>query len=306
MKKKYTKDEFLAKWLNGDLNKEELKAFQAEEDFETFKAIAELSKGLEPPSLNRTKVLREIEQQTTSVAKLRMLRRKWMTYAAAAMVLLAFGIFFLLQNSMVTISAPVATTHSLILPDGSEVVLNAASTITYNKEEYSEKRYLQLNGEAFFKVKKGSQFLVETTNGKIQVLGTSFNVFARKKRLDVSCYSGLVGVFFQDASKMEQVAQNNKIIAQNGEIVERIAIKQQVSPEWTRGNSRFYNVELVEVVEEIERQYNVTIIYPSSLNVIKGYNGGFPHDDLRGALQIIFGAFGYQFEIKGKEVRVFK
>ena len=84
------------------------------------------------------------------------------------------------------------TTFSL--PDNSEVVLNSGSEINYKKWNWDNNRRLELKGEAYFRVSKGRRFEVQTSLGKVSVLGTQFNVKARKNRFDVVCYEGRVKV----------------------------------------------------------------------------------------------------------------
>ncbi len=232
--------------------------------------------------------------------------RRWWAYAAAAAVIVIFGYLFLFQNQLQTFSTPIASQQTFTLPDGSEVVLNAFSKITFDKGDFLKNRTLNLDGEAFFKVEEGSNFSVETSNGFVQVMGTSFNVYSRKNKLGVTCYTGLVGVYFQDTSNMQLLQPDDQMIALNGEIISNIAVKDRLSPEWSRGHSRFSLADMTEVAEELERQFDVKISYPSELAQIKDYNGGFPHNDLKAALQVVFGTEGFQFEIDGKEVRVFK
>ena len=56
------------------------------------------------------------------------------------------------------------------LPDGSLVTMNSKSTIEFNPDSWESSRILNLSGEAYFKVKKGSQFTVNTSNGDVVVL----------------------------------------------------------------------------------------------------------------------------------------
>ena len=305
MKKIYEKDDFLAKWLSGDLTDREQRDFEASEDFETFKTIAKLSKDLKTPAIRNKKVWEGIEQKTQHTAKIHPLRR-WVLYAAAAAIVGLFGLFFLFQNQTTTYAAPLATKQTFTLPDGSEVTLNASSTLTFKESTFLKNRKLQLEGEAYFKVKEGSNFLVETPNGNIQVLGTDFNIYSRNSKLNVACFVGLVGIYFMDESKVEELAANYRIIAKDGKILAKSPIQNQSTPAWTNGNSRFYLANMLEVIEELERQFDIQITHPPELAEVNDYNGGFPHNDLETALDIVFSSQAYQFEISGEKVRVFK
>ena len=313
MKEKFNKDEtFLARWLSGELSETELREFEASEDFEAFKKIAEEASHLKTPSWkSKEESWKAFKEKTASTqknppAKIRRLNRRWFL-AAAAIGLLLIGYFSLFRNTTQVFSTPMASQKTFTLPDGSEVILNALSKIEFDKNDFMENRTLELSGEAFFKVKKGSKFLVKTDNGSVQVLGTTFNVFSRKNKLQVECYEGKVGVFFEKPSIMKTVMLGSGITAIDKKITEEFGGSILPVPNWTIGNSRFENVNFVEVIEELERQFDIRINYPKELeDAEKNYVGGFPHNDLETALEITFSSVGYKYKINGKEVSVFK
>ena len=96
--------------------------------------------------------------------------------------LLAGGMFYYLspRNEMIEVSVAYGEQKRLILPDSSEVWLNAGSSILYPETFAKNKRQVILNGEAYFSVKKDtvSPFIVETSQLSVKVLGTRFNVKA--------------------------------------------------------------------------------------------------------------------------------
>ena len=89
----------------------------------------------------------------------------WATGIAASIVLL-FGMFYGLNTGTTTHQSDYGTQLSVVLPDGSEAILNANSKIEFNTTDWkNENRTLELDGEAYFKVKKGSLFTVKTSKG---------------------------------------------------------------------------------------------------------------------------------------------
>jgi hypothetical protein len=88
------------------------------------------------------------------------------------------------RSALNTMYTPNGRTYKLILPDGTSVWLNASTSITYPTVFNSESREVQINGEAYFEVKKDSRrpFLVRTKNTTVRVLGTYFNVNAYGKQ----------------------------------------------------------------------------------------------------------------------------
>lgn len=84
------------------------------------------------------------------------------------------------QNSVNKICAPLGSKSELVLPDGSKVWLNAGSKLTYSQNFNAVNREVNLEGEAFFKVKTNPEkpFIVKTSEMSVRALGTSFNVKA--------------------------------------------------------------------------------------------------------------------------------
>lgn len=312
MKEKFEKDDtFLARWLAGKLSDAELREFESDEDFESFKKVAEFSSELKTPTWkSKEDTWNNFKEATGSVqkrpsAKVRSFNPRWLL-AAAAIGILLVGYFVFFQNTIQTFSTPMAVQETFTLPDGSKVTLNASSKVEFDKKDFLDGRELTLNGEAYFDVEEGSRFTVKTPNGSVEVLGTTFNVFSRKNKLEVNCYTGRVGVYFDARTRMTKLNPKDGVIALNRKVVTQTKSELEDTPAWKSGNSKFSQVDFVEVIEELERQFDITISYPKELEKIYNYNGGFPHDDLETALKVIFPAIEYQYKINGQEVTVFK
>lgn len=106
---------------------------------------------------------------------------------AAIFTGLIIGAYFLLKSddkvNLLTYNSKYAETKKFILPDSSEVILNANSSITYKDNDEASGREVWLKGEAYFKVKhiealkrNPVKFTVHTKDINVQVLGTQFNV----------------------------------------------------------------------------------------------------------------------------------
>ncbi|MEM6967416.1 MAG: FecR domain-containing protein [Bacteroidota bacterium] len=312
MKEKFEKDDtFLARWLAGELTDAELREFESDEHFESFKKIAAFSAALKTSDWKSKEEAWKHFKKTTDIAqkspsaKIRSFDFRWLL-AAAAIGILLVGYLAFFQNNIHTFSTPMAVKETFTLPDGSQVTLNASSKVAFDKKDFSNNRLLDLEGEAYFEVAEGSKFSVKTPNGSVEVLGTTFNVFSRKNKLEVNCYTGKVGVYFEDRRRMTPLNPKNGLIALNKKVVMVTKAELEKSPAWTSGNSKFSQVDFTEVIEELERQFDIKISYPEILKNIRDYNGGFPHDDLETALKVIFPAIGYQYKINKQEVTVFK
>jgi ferric-dicitrate binding protein FerR (iron transport regulator) len=143
------------------------------------------------------------------------------------------------------------------------VTLNAGSQIVYSGNRFNTHRKVQLTGEAYFKVSKGNTFSVVTTEGTIKVLGTTFNVRSRDKKLSVICYTGKVKV--SDHFTSVYLTKGEKTAKLPGEIL------QDAQPtdtneglKWRNGLFYFQNTSLKEVLAELSRQYDTVIHLPES------------------------------------------
>lgn len=306
-----SKDEtFLARWLSGELSAEEQAAFEAREDAELLRKIADASSELDVPKRDRTAAWEALQQQTIATRKEAKVRRmpRWWTYAAAAVVVLLSGWFLLRSgaNEWTTVTAPMAQKMVYELPDGSEVWLNAASEMRFREADFLDNRQLELRGEGFFDVEPGSSFEVQTELGVVRVLGTSFTVFSRDEQLEVRCYTGRVGVNYAE-SQAEAILEPGDVVNVTDEQLSRTKVEEALEmPEWTRGNSRFRNAKFSLVIDELERQYDLQINYPSALDTIQDYNGGFPHRDLETALEVVFSSVSHNYRVVGDQVEVFQ
>src|SRR5690606_22489623 len=116
-----------------------------------------------------------------------------------------------------------------LLPDNSKVVLNSDSEAEYKSWNWNKKRSVELKGEAFFKVAKGKTFDVNTSLGKVTVVGTQFNVKARDNRFDVTCFEGKVKVTYKNEEVF--LTPGESVTFEEGEEIE-IPETKAVLPGW--------------------------------------------------------------------------
>jgi transmembrane sensor len=276
------KNRLLAKWLNNDLAEEDLAEFKASPDFEKYQKIKKYTEHLEVDDLDVNAMLSNILKQKKATQKGVPLYKKWM-FRAAAVFVLGLGItvalkFFVPQTQ--TASFGEKTTFSL--PDNSEVVLNSGSEINYKKWNWDNNRHLELKGEAYFRVSKGRRFEVQTNLGKVSVLGTQFNVKARKNRFDVVCYEGRVKVNYGNTQIL--LTHGQSVSFENGKQT-KMRIRS-LRPEWMENQICFSKENIRSLLDEVERQYNITIELTAK-DTTSLFTGKLPSKNLDIALQII-------------------
>lgn len=226
-------------------------------------------------------------------------------WRVAAVFVLALGTYFFLSPNNIDLVTPAGTHQIWTLPDGSEISLNAVSKASYDPETWNKDRIIELDGEAFFDVTKGSTFSVNTSSGIITVLGTEFNVKVREDQFYVHCFEGLVKVQTPDTTLMLPAGSGMRL---DHGLLAQESVALGAKPDWFDGESSFNNSSLFDVLHEIERQYAISISFTSEDNSLietARFSGSFTHEDLNIALKSVCQPFGLNFEVSDKEVRIF-
>ncbi len=280
-------DTFLAKWLANDITSEELHAFKNTEDYVLFSRIAQASTGFSRTHIDEDEVynniLQQIEARQNHRAKVKPLFPKWIAAVAASIAVLLSIIYFFPNNTKAT--SGFGEQLAITLPDNSEVILNSKSKLTYNEKQWHKDRTLALEGEAFFKVSKGSTFTVETSEGHIAVLGTQFSVLQDKDFLLVKCFEGTVKV--ESHGNMVFLTQGKTYKYFKGDVINEEDSFNETQPSWTNGESIFTSVPLKIVIKSLEKQYNITI-KNKMIDDSKLFTGSFVHSNILQALEAVF------------------
>ncbi|MAZ25465.1 MAG: anti-sigma factor [Cytophagaceae bacterium] len=207
---------------------------------------------------------------------------------------MCFGLFTLLKDNETIVETSFGQTKTVTLIDGSEVVLNSKSKLTYDEDSWDEERLINLEGEAYFKVAKGKTFTVETNNGFVTVLGTQFNVISMNNLFDVVCYEGKVGVKTSDSQHVLMPSQSiRKIDTKPTQTLST----QLSSPTWISGESTYKSLPVRFVIKALENQYNIKIDAESIDDAVL-FTGSFPNNDLKVALQTVFEPLDIKFDEK--------
>lgn len=164
------------------------------------------------------------------------------------------------EPEMKTISTPRGKDYELVLSDGTVVLLNADSKITFPTRFTGNKRTVKLVGEAYFKVSKNKHrpFIVETGNLYTKVLGTEFNLKAYPHSdVNVTLIKGSVAVNADGKEVMLKPGENAEY-SENKDI-EVTTVDTEGYIQWKDGYFYFDNVPLIDVVRDLGRWYNVNI-----------------------------------------------
>jgi len=274
-------DDLIKKWLNDELTEAERAQWETVEDRSFMERLVADAQAFRAADQSQPESFSRLKDRLPEKPTPEKQERYWMRIAAVLVIGLALW-FGLSDFSGVVLDAPKGEQLSHVLPDRSEVRLNAGSRITYSEKDWESDRSLQLQGEAFFDVEKGATFQVETTIGSVQVLGTEFNVRQRKGLFQVRCFEGKVAVRTGGQTIELTPGQGVRLL---GEEVLKIT-HNNTKPQWLEDQSHFEALPYFMVMEELMRQFDVTIQYPTDLQH-ELFTGGFDHSSLERALRAV-------------------
>jgi len=294
-------DTFLARWLANELTAEELFEFENSEDFAKYTQIVETLETAEIPEFdveaNLQATLNKLAQEEQISQPKKRVIPLWSYAAAASVVILFFVYTFVFTDSEMVYTTQFAEKTQFELPDGSQVNLNADSEVTFNTSDWDENRMLNLDGEAFFTVKKGSKFTVNTSQGNVSVLGTQFTVNARENLYHVICYEGKVSVVTQ-AKDSIVLTKGMAFLINKGE--RKQYQLENTEPDWINNESSFKDMPIDVVFDALERQFGITISGKENLKPAL-FTGRFSHTNATLAVQTVFMAMeiSYTTDAKG-------
>ncbi|GMN10892.1 FecR family protein [Croceitalea sp. MTPC9] len=293
-------ENYLAKWLNNELSETELSEFKKSDEYASYMKILDASKQLEAPNFDIDSAYKSFKNaQDAEPIKVVPLRPfKSFLRVAAAIAVLITGSYFFLNSLDESFSTQLAERTEVLLPDNSEIILNAESKVSFSEKKWDKERNVALDGEAFFKVAKGKKFTVSTEAGIVSVLGTQFNVENRTGFFEVTCYEGLVSVTYKNTEK--KLPAGTSFLVVNDKIMDDTAIENG-EPSWVNNESSFKSIPLKYVLAELERQYNVQV-KTENVDTNQLFTGTFSNTDLKIALESISTPSKISYKLEGENV----
>ena len=240
----------------------------------------------------------KIEKLTLDQSKVKTVYLNFYKYAAAVVILVLFGTGFFMKWYTITVHSQKGEHLSHSLPDGSTVEVNAETTLSYSPYWWRFDRNVNLSGEAFFEVEKGKTFTIASENGSTEVLGTSFNIYARNSEYKVFCKTGRVKVS-SNKSNVDMIVQPGELATIDNRLAKGYI--HTVAPEhiigWKENKFTFRSEQLQKVIQELERQYNINITLTLSHADQLVYTGYFTKSiSAASALELICKSFNLTYE----------
>lgn len=165
-----------------------------------------------------------------------------------------------------TLSTPRGGQFQVVLPDGSHVWLNAASSIRYPTAFTGNERKVELAGEGYFDISPDAQrpFVVACGATMIQVLGTAFNVmaYANEPAQQACLVSGSIQVIH--ASSKTLLQPGKMALIGTSDITVKTADIEQVTA-WKNGQLSLNTTDLKSLMRQVERWYDVEVRYEGTI-----------------------------------------
>lgn len=161
-----------------------------------------------------------------------------------------------------TISTPVGGQYTLILSEGTKVILNAASSLKYPAQFKGKDRVVELSGEGYFEVAhdQSKPFKVISRGQTVEVLGTHFNInsYLDEPNIKTTLLEGSVNVNGTVIKPKQQAIFNNRSIQ-----------VMDVDPEevvaWKNGLFKFDHTDIHTLMRQIARWYDVEVVYEGTV-----------------------------------------
>lgn len=216
-----------------------------------------------------------------------------------------------------TISTPKGRQYHVTLPDGTEVWLNAASSIEYPVAFKGEERRVKISGEVYFDVTNRSwqPFIVETEQMKVEVLGTSFNInaYTNEQTIQTTLLTGAVKVtpVSNEPSGTATAKIRHKVLVPGQTAVlskphaqteASLTVTESIDPgkitAWKNGLFNFDGMDLFSVMRQLERWYNIEVRYVGSPENVLFKGKMHRNTNLSDVLKVLK-TMDVDFELKG-------
>ncbi|MCC6289528.1 MAG: DUF4974 domain-containing protein [Chitinophagaceae bacterium] len=279
---------------------------------------------------------------TGSVYKRRSIGWTLMTAAACVVLIIGTTIFYRSQNRTVPADSPLsyitrlAEKKSLVLPDGSKVILNAGSHISLAPDFGQTDRKILLDGEAYFDVAHDTTkpFIVQTSSMDVKVLGTAFNVkaYATDATYETSLIRGSIQLSLKKEHKTILLHPNEKYVLKEetknisaatvntsgitpkstqlpeGLVPVKIDKKDTsiVEVSWTENKLAFADEPLDEVAKKLERWYGVKIEITDAGIAKNAYTASFRNEDIMNVLAALQFSRPFTFKKENDEIIISK
>ena len=253
------------------------------------------------------KLFERIHAKNRSVNIFTLHKKTWWSVAAALLVAIVSISVWQYFAAHASLKADFGQISRQNLPDGSEVILNANSSLSYNKWSENSDREVWVKGEAFFHVKKTAdhrRFVVHADHFDIIVTGTQFNVVNRDDKTNVMLTEGSVTIKKDDGEEIK-MKPGDFVELNNNRFIKKEEKKENVLA-WKERKLYFDNTTMVEVANIIREQYGVSVKIDDDSTAAKTISGIMPNTSLDLLLSSLEATSDFKITRKNNEIIIEK
>ena len=213
-----------------------------------------------------------------------------------------------LPPSVHTIRTPNGGEFEVVLPDGTQVWLNAASTLKFPSRFAGLKRQVELTGEAYFEVAKNRKmpFSVITKNTEVKVLGTHFNVMAypEDQSTETTLLEGSVQLNSKQGTLLLKPGEQGRVNSQDDITNRKVNTEDIIA--WKNGYFVFRKENIKSIMAKVARWYGAEIVYDGDLENVKLGGTVSRSENISELLSRLEMTGVINFKIEGKTIYVTK
>lgn len=232
--------------------------------------------------------------------------KRILAIAATILIMVSLSIPGLKLARSVTEKTAGTQLATLDIPDGSQVTLNANSKLVYNRKFGKNSRELSLTGEAFFEVKPNASlpFIIKTGDARIEVVGTKFNVKARKNSdTKVTVAEGIVQVSPAKKPGIKTLlkAGETGILMKNTQEVQKTPVSDLNDYSWKTKLLVFENTSLQNVADVLANTYHVGFIVEQPVSDC-AVTVTFTNQELQDILKVLQHTLNLKIQVSDKKI----
>jgi transmembrane sensor len=293
-------------------------------EIEAFKSVvirmdATSTEGVSPFSETRERALWQrieetLEEETEeNQPVLRPVFTKWWALAAVFLLLItaSLSLFLGKNNKIETIQTAYGETRTMRLPDGSEVILNANSTLSFSPNwTLGKDREVTLKGEGYFIVNEQGtvahrdRFIVHTPELDVEVLGTRFNGNTYRSKTQVVLQKGSVEIITKlnkKEKKYNLIPGQSAVFDTQSDIVNISKVNSEAYVGWKDKRFIFENTPLSEVAIMLENTYGLKVIINDKELADKQISGEIPISERRSLLAALSTLYALKLDEQSKD-----
>lgn len=231
---------------------------------------------------------------------------------AASLLFIAItgGVVYYFLQPTTTVFQTQGDTRDVTLPDGSRVMLNRETRLSYDPAFGEKNRIVELEGEAFFQVTPDAAkpFIILSEGARVQVIGTSFdvNAYDSMQSVEVIVETGIVSLApSKGGRKPVELLPGEKGVVTKQDNRMSIAVNEDLNfRAWSTRHLVFVDQDLLSVFETIERTYNVEITSRTDMPLSCIVTVTFDQQSLESVMRVLESTLNLKYSINGNRIEI--